>query len=153
MGTRWQPLGQPVGTESGRLLHRVLASDCLRSRLRRRSHGQVRIFLLTSGSILFSTFTCVIKQQGVDTEESYPYVGMDGFCKFNPKTVGATIDSFAFVQQNTEQMQVRSNNALFHRSFVPGCRLPTRANFHRCRRNVLAALQEWCLVRHSFRGA
>jgi len=57
------------------------------------------------GGLMANTFTCVIKQGGVDTEVSYPYTAKDGFCRFNPANVGAKIDSFGFVDQTPDQMK------------------------------------------------
>jgi len=56
------------------------------------------------GGLMANTFTCVLKQGGVDTESSYPYVGIDGFCKFNKKNIGSSINSFSFIKQDPEQM-------------------------------------------------
>jgi len=56
------------------------------------------------GGLMANTFTCVIKQGGVDTEASYPYVALDGFCKFKAANVGASIDDFGFVQQDAAQI-------------------------------------------------
>jgi len=52
------------------------------------------------GGLMANTYTCVIKQGGIDTAASYPYVGMDGFCKFKASNIGSSIDDFGFIEQN-----------------------------------------------------
>ena len=34
-----------------------------------------------------------VQQNGIDTEDSYPYNGADQLCQFNNKTVGAHVKS------------------------------------------------------------
>lgn len=47
-------------------------------------------------------FEYVIKTGGIDTEESYPYKGVNGVCGFNKDNIGASITSFEQVKKNDE---------------------------------------------------
>ena len=39
---------------------------------------------------------------GIDTEESYPYEGVDGTCKFSAKTIGATVTGYVRIPYGNE---------------------------------------------------
>jgi cathepsin L len=43
-----------------------------------------------NGGLVNAAFQYIKANKGVDTEESYPYEAMEGKCRFNPSTVGAT---------------------------------------------------------------
>ena len=48
-------------------------------------------------------FEYIIKNKGIDTEESYPYeAAYNQSCKFNKKSVGATITGYKVVQIGSE---------------------------------------------------
>merc|ERR1712137_1464147 len=42
------------------------------------------------GGLMDNAFAYIIKNNGIDTEESYPSVAKDGFCEFKEANVGAT---------------------------------------------------------------
>jgi len=48
-------------------------------------------------------FNYVIKTGGIDTEESYPYKGVNGHCNYTKDSIGATITSFEKVKRNDEE--------------------------------------------------
>lgn len=51
-----------------------------------------------NGGLMDQGYQYVIKNKGIDTEASYPYLGTGpNDCKFNPKTVGATVASYVDV--------------------------------------------------------
>jgi len=47
-------------------------------------------------------FEYIIKNNGIDTEASYPYTAQDGKCKFNPANVGATLSSYQDIPTGSE---------------------------------------------------
>ena len=51
------------------------------------------------GGLPQNAYEFIYQQNGIDTEASYPYMGIDSSCKFNPNTIGAT------VQQNWTMLQ------------------------------------------------
>merc|ERR1719290_328857 len=55
------------------------------------------------GGIMDKAFEYVIKNNGVDTESSYPYEAVNGKeCKFNKDNIGATMSSYHDIPQNSE---------------------------------------------------
>jgi len=57
-----------------------------------------------NGGLMQNAYQYIIKNKGIDTEDSYPYAGYDGTCKFKPSTVGATISNWTFISTNEDQM-------------------------------------------------
>nr|AGL33704.1 cathepsin L1 [Sinonovacula constricta] len=55
------------------------------------------------GGLMDLAFEYVIKNKGIDTEESYPYVPMNGKCKFNRANVGATEVSCMDIESQSEE--------------------------------------------------
>merc|ERR1719233_1556039 len=56
------------------------------------------------GGLMDNGFEYVIKNKGIDTEDSYPYTGRDGmFCKFKKAHIGATETSFVDVKRASEE--------------------------------------------------
>ena len=52
-------------------------------------------------------FEYVIKNNGVDTESSYPYEAVNGKeCKYNKTNIGATISSYHDIPQNSEAVSL-----------------------------------------------
>ncbi|KAF5892497.1 cathepsin L1-like, partial [Clarias magur] len=47
-------------------------------------------------------YNYVKENNGLDTEESYPYEGTDGECRFNPVTVGATCTGYVDINSSDE---------------------------------------------------
>jgi len=51
-----------------------------------------------NGGLMDYAYQYVIKNHGIDTEASYPYLGTGpNACKYNPKTIGATVASYVDV--------------------------------------------------------
>ena len=55
-----------------------------------------------NGGWPFWAFEYVIKNNGIDTEASYPYRAQDETCRFNAANVGATCKSYKMVAQDDE---------------------------------------------------
>jgi len=56
-----------------------------------------------NGGLMDQAFTYIKVNKGIDTEASYPYKAVDGKCKFNPATVGATDNGFKDIEAGNEQ--------------------------------------------------
>jgi len=61
-----------------------------------------------SGGDTPTAYEYVIKAGGLDTEASYPYLGEDGTCKFQPDKVAAKISNWTYITatKNETEMQV-----------------------------------------------
>ena len=51
---------------------------------------------------MVDSFMYTIDMGGIDTEESYPYEGVQGKCRFNKKKVGTAIRNVIRVMKNSE---------------------------------------------------
>jgi cathepsin F len=56
------------------------------------------------GGLMWSAFKYVIKNGGIDTEETYDYEGMDDSCRFNKKNVGAKITDWKKLPTDEKQL-------------------------------------------------
>jgi len=55
-----------------------------------------------NGGLMDQAFEYIIKNKGIDTEASYPYVGVDEKCTFKAANVGATISSYQDIPTGNE---------------------------------------------------
>jgi len=55
-----------------------------------------------NGGLMDQAFTYIQVNKGIDTEASYPYKAVDGKCKFNAATVGATDSGFVDITAQSE---------------------------------------------------
>jgi cathepsin L len=55
-----------------------------------------------NGGLMDNAFQCIKANGGIDTEESYPYTGVEGPCKFKKASVGATDTGFVDVTREDE---------------------------------------------------
>ncbi|KAL4234984.1 hypothetical protein ACF0H5_006625 [Mactra antiquata] len=56
------------------------------------------------GGLMNDAFSYIIKNGGIDTEESYPYKPENGKCKYNPDNIGATMTSCKDIWKGSESM-------------------------------------------------
>ncbi|CAG5125781.1 unnamed protein product, partial [Candidula unifasciata] len=56
----------------------------------------------SEGGFMDDAFAYIIKNKGIDTEDSYQYVAKDEPCAFKPDSVGATITSFTDITSGSE---------------------------------------------------
>eukprot|EP01132_Coremiostelium_polycephalum_P001273 gene1273-1603_t len=57
-----------------------------------------------AGGLQPNAYTYIIKNGGIDTESSYPYLAVDNKCSFKPQNIGAKISNFTMVSSNETQM-------------------------------------------------
>jgi cathepsin L len=55
-----------------------------------------------NGGLMDQAFTYIKANNGIDTEDSYPYAAVDQTCSFNPANVGATDTGFTDVKSKDE---------------------------------------------------
>jgi len=58
------------------------------------------------GGLMDNGFTYIRKNKGIDTEESYPYKGKNGICKFKESDVGATDTGFKDVMKGEDNLKM-----------------------------------------------
>lgn len=56
-----------------------------------------------NGGLMDNAFKYIKANGGIDTEESYPYTGKDGTCKYNPGNVGATVTGYTDIPEGDEE--------------------------------------------------
>jgi len=56
-----------------------------------------------NGGLMDDAFTYIIKNNGIDTEASYPYQAVDGNCHYRNTSIGATISSFTDIPSKNEE--------------------------------------------------
>ncbi|KAN0037838.1 hypothetical protein ACTA71_000009 [Dictyostelium dimigraforme] len=56
------------------------------------------------GGLQPNAYDYIIKNNGIQTETTYPYTAVDGKCDFNSANVGAKISSYTMVPQNETQI-------------------------------------------------
>ena len=59
-----------------------------------------------NGGLMDDAFEYVIRNNGIDTEASYPYVARDETCRFNPANVGATEKGYVDIPHEDENALV-----------------------------------------------
>jgi len=55
-----------------------------------------------NGGLMDQAFDYIKANNGIDTEASYPYKGVDGTCAFDPKNVGATLTGYTDIPSGDE---------------------------------------------------
>ncbi|CAL1272228.1 unnamed protein product [Larinioides sclopetarius] len=55
-----------------------------------------------NGGLMDQAFEYIKKNNGIDTEDSYPYTAQDGNCNFKPDSVGATVTGYVDIPSGDE---------------------------------------------------
>ncbi|XP_070777482.1 cathepsin S-like isoform X2 [Enoplosus armatus] len=55
-----------------------------------------------NGGFMANAFQYVIKNQGIDSDAAYPYIGKRGQCKYNPQYRAANCSDYAFLPKGDE---------------------------------------------------
>ena len=56
-----------------------------------------------NGGLMDQAFEYIKANNGIDTEDSYPYTARDGKCKFDPANVGATDTGYVDIESGSEE--------------------------------------------------
>ncbi|KPP56393.1 Cathepsin S precursor-like [Scleropages formosus] len=56
-----------------------------------------------NGGFMHEAFHYVINNHGIDSDASYPYIGQNGQCKYNPANRAANCSSYHFVASDNEE--------------------------------------------------
>jgi cathepsin F len=56
------------------------------------------------GGLMSNAFQYIIKNGGIDTEASYPYLGVDSTCQFKASNIGAKISNWTMIPSDEAQM-------------------------------------------------
>jgi cathepsin F len=57
-----------------------------------------------NGGLMWAAFQYVQKNGGINTEESYPYEGVDGSCRYKNTTIGAKVSGFKMLPTKDEDL-------------------------------------------------
>ena len=66
------------------------------------------------GGLPEDAFDYIKKNGGVDTEESYPYKGVQGNCHFDKKEIGATVSEVKHVPSGDEKALMQAVTQVDH---------------------------------------
>jgi cathepsin L len=61
-----------------------------------------------NGGLMDNAFQYIKENGGIDTEESYPYDGLDEACKYSKQDIGATDKGFVDIPQGDEQAMLKA---------------------------------------------
>jgi len=64
-----------------------------------------------NGGLMTSAMDYIIKNKGIDSETSYPYVAKDGTCKYNAANKASTLGSYSNVKAGSESELQNSVNS------------------------------------------
>nr|XP_043618338.1 probable cysteine protease RD19D [Erigeron canadensis] len=85
------------------------------------------------GGLMTNAYNYLIKSGGIQSEESYPYTGKSGKCKFDPKKIAATVVNFTNIPADEDQMAAHlvkhgplavGLNAAFMQTYIGGVSCP-----------------------------
>lgn len=56
-----------------------------------------------NGGLMHKAYQYVMNNKGINTEETYPYEGLDNECRYNATVVGSTVTSFEILPSDDEE--------------------------------------------------
>eukprot|EP00270_Netrium_digitus_P021181 TRINITY_DN894_c0_g1_i1.p1 TRINITY_DN894_c0_g1~~TRINITY_DN894_c0_g1_i1.p1 ORF type:complete len:446 (-),score=73.43 TRINITY_DN894_c0_g1_i1:23-1297(-) len=89
------------------------------------------------GGLMTNAFQYIMGVGGLEGEETYPYKGVDGKCKFDPSRIRAKVPAFSVVDKNEEQMAANlvthgplaiGINAAWMQTYIRGVSCPLVCN-------------------------
>jgi len=57
-----------------------------------------------NGGLMMNAFKYIVQNNGIDSEQSYPYEGITGTCQFNRSNVVAKINNYTMISKDENQM-------------------------------------------------
>ncbi|KAI8007552.1 putative cysteine protease RD19D [Camellia lanceoleosa] len=99
-----------------------------------------------SGGLMTNAYKYLMKAGGIEEEDSYPYTGKKGECKFKPEKVAVKVVNFTNVP--TDEKQIAANlvhhgplaiglNAIFMQTYISGVSCPLVCGKRRINHGVL----------------
>ncbi|KAJ9553691.1 hypothetical protein OSB04_017736 [Centaurea solstitialis] len=99
-----------------------------------------------SGGLMTNAYNYLIESGGIETEESYPYIGKSGKCKFDAKKIAVKVSNFTSITGDEDQMAAHlvkhgplaiGLNAVFMQTYIGGVSCPLICSKRRVNHGVL----------------
>ncbi|XP_071729125.1 probable cysteine protease RD19D [Rutidosis leptorrhynchoides] len=99
-----------------------------------------------SGGLMTNAYNYLIKSGGIQSEESYPYTGKSGECKFDSDKIAAKVVNFTNIPADEDQMAAHlikhgplavGLNAVFMQTYIGGVSCPLICSKKRVNHGVL----------------
>lgn len=99
-----------------------------------------------SGGLMTNAYSYLIKAGGIESEESYPYTGKSGKCKFDAEKIAVKVENFTNIPGDEDQMAAYlvnhgplavGLNAVFMQTYIGGVSCPLICSKKRVNHGVL----------------